>query len=257
MSNTITIKDPNGNIVCSVENVDPVKSEEGAGSAMEKFAMGYLAFLLISGLIGGAVKLNEVSKANKIKRILKKLDPSYIKHLEEDVKQMVTDEVNISNIIAKEFETLAKNDKTIRDKNLKVIERKPFEYSKPEKVLKERIMEIINSMKDRDQKGRDRGIIWYFRQHIEFESDFDTINDLEYDDYREEDRTFNTLRNKIKNFNGKNYSTKYMDNVTVIFSGIKYEYEKAYFVYDVRFDINGNKLTELLKPLLDVIDKDK
>ena len=28
MSNTITIKDPNGNIVCSIENVDPVKSEE-------------------------------------------------------------------------------------------------------------------------------------------------------------------------------------------------------------------------------------
>ena len=29
MSNTITIKDPNGNIVCSVENMDPTKSEEG------------------------------------------------------------------------------------------------------------------------------------------------------------------------------------------------------------------------------------
>ena len=29
MSNTITIKDPNGNIVCSVENVDPIRSEEG------------------------------------------------------------------------------------------------------------------------------------------------------------------------------------------------------------------------------------
>ena len=29
MSNTITIKDPNGNIVCSVENMDPIKSEEG------------------------------------------------------------------------------------------------------------------------------------------------------------------------------------------------------------------------------------
>ena len=28
MSNTITIKDPNGNIVCSVENINPVKSEE-------------------------------------------------------------------------------------------------------------------------------------------------------------------------------------------------------------------------------------
>ena len=28
MSNTITIKDPNGNIVCSVENMDPIKSEE-------------------------------------------------------------------------------------------------------------------------------------------------------------------------------------------------------------------------------------
>ena len=28
MSNTITIKDPNGNIVCSVENVDPIRSVE-------------------------------------------------------------------------------------------------------------------------------------------------------------------------------------------------------------------------------------
>ena len=27
--NTITIKDPNGNIVCSVENVNAIKSEEG------------------------------------------------------------------------------------------------------------------------------------------------------------------------------------------------------------------------------------
>ena len=26
--NTITIKDPNGNIVCSVENMDPIRSEE-------------------------------------------------------------------------------------------------------------------------------------------------------------------------------------------------------------------------------------
>ena len=257
MSNTITIKDPNGNIVCSVENVDPVKSEEGAGGVLQKIAMGYLAFLLISGLIGGAAKLSEVSKTNKIKRIFKKLDPSYIKHLEDDVKQMISDEINISNTIAKEFENLAKNDKTIRDSNLKVIERKPFEYSEPEKILKERMMEIIKSMKDRDQKGRDRGIIWYFRQHIEFESDFDTINNLEYDDYTENDKTFKTLRDRIKNFNGKKYSTKYMDNVIVIFSGIKYEYEKAYFVYDVRFDINGNKLTELLRPLLDVIDKDK
>ena len=256
MSNTVTIKDPNGNIVCSVENVDASRSEEGSGGAMEKLAMGYLTFFLISGLIVGATKLNEVSKTNKIKRILKKLDPSYIKHLETDVKQMISDETNISNIIAKEFETLAKNDKTIRDKNLKVIERKPFEYSKPEKILKERIMEIIKSMKDRDQKGRDKGITWYFKQQIEFESDFDTIIDMEYDD-TENHRVFKTLRDKIKNFNGKKYSTKYMDNVIVIFSGIKYEYEKAYFVYDVRFDINGNKLIELLKPLLDAIDKDK
>ena len=29
MSNTITIKDPNGNIVCSVESMDPIRSEEG------------------------------------------------------------------------------------------------------------------------------------------------------------------------------------------------------------------------------------
>ena len=29
MSNTITIKDPNGNIVCSVENVNASRSEEG------------------------------------------------------------------------------------------------------------------------------------------------------------------------------------------------------------------------------------
>ena len=29
MNNTITIKDPNGNIVCSVENMNPIKSEEG------------------------------------------------------------------------------------------------------------------------------------------------------------------------------------------------------------------------------------
>ena len=256
MSNTITIKDPNGNIVCSVENMGAVKSEEGSGGAMEKLAMGYLTFFLISGLIVGATKLNEVSKTNKIKRILKKLDPSYINRLETDVKQMISDETNISNIIAKEFETLAKNDKIIRDKNLKVIERKPFEYSKPEKILKERIMEIIKSMKDRDQKGRDKGITWYFKQQIEFESDFDTIIDIEYDD-TESHRVFKTLRDKIKNFNGKKYSTEYMDNVVVIFSGIKYEYEKAYFVYDVRFDINGNKLIELLKPLLDVIDKDK
>ena len=44
MSNTITIKDPNGNIVCSVENMGAVKSEEGSGGAMEKLAMGYLTF---------------------------------------------------------------------------------------------------------------------------------------------------------------------------------------------------------------------
>ena len=40
MSNTITIKDPNGNIVCSVENMDPVKSEEGFINKL----MGYVPF---------------------------------------------------------------------------------------------------------------------------------------------------------------------------------------------------------------------
>ena len=40
MSNTITIKDPNGNIVCSVENVDPIKSEEN-GMVMYASSLKY------------------------------------------------------------------------------------------------------------------------------------------------------------------------------------------------------------------------
>ena len=46
MSNTITIKDPNGNIVCSVENMDPIKSEEGFINKLT----GYVPFTVQTGL---------------------------------------------------------------------------------------------------------------------------------------------------------------------------------------------------------------
>ena len=46
MSNTITIKDPNGNIVCSVENMDASRSEEGfIGAAFKGLASGLKAIV--------------------------------------------------------------------------------------------------------------------------------------------------------------------------------------------------------------------
>ena len=55
MSNTITIKDPNGNIVCSVENVDPIKSEEGVLKEIVKdpgLLMGTIFFTAIGAFVG-------------------------------------------------------------------------------------------------------------------------------------------------------------------------------------------------------------
>ena len=41
MSNTITIKDPNGNIVCSVENVDPIRNDKNIEKTIQKIENHY------------------------------------------------------------------------------------------------------------------------------------------------------------------------------------------------------------------------
>ena len=77
MSNTITIKDTNGNIVCSVENVNPIRSEEGFIEKLTGYVPAYVAnrpwpdpesFLNANGVKQGLDKfIADVTKSGKFK----------------------------------------------------------------------------------------------------------------------------------------------------------------------------------------------
>ena len=65
MSNTITIKDPNGNIVCSVENMDASRSEEGVLKEIVKDP-GLLMSTVFLTAIGAFVGISSIKNKDLI-----------------------------------------------------------------------------------------------------------------------------------------------------------------------------------------------
>ena len=108
MSNTITItiKDPNGNIVCSVENINPIKSEEGVGLKI----VGASILALIAAGIGCSIRdkiqydkiVKEFGEANvqKLDTIISGLgnEVSAIKKQFVNNARKIIDKANASNI---------------------------------------------------------------------------------------------------------------------------------------------------------------
>ena len=166
MSNTITIKDPNGNIVCSVENVDPIKSEEGfIGAAFKGFASvfktiatgiaGFYAIIFLIVLIAmGVSEAKEKIDANYAKKILKKLDPNYVNGLRKELKQIIEDENRMISEIALDIELRAMKNQDIKS-NCKDISIQYYDNDHDGKVdekeankyLNKRIIDLVNTVK--------------------------------------------------------------------------------------------------------------
>ena len=104
MSNTITIKDPNGNIVCSVENVDPIKSEEGVLKEIVKdpgLLMGTVFLTAIGAFVGISSIKDKIDarKAEKAKAILEQNKQAILNS--PQYKEIVNRTNNIAKVLSK------------------------------------------------------------------------------------------------------------------------------------------------------------
>ena len=129
MSNTITIKDPNGNIVCSVENVNPVKSEEGVLKEIVKdpgLLMGTIFFTAIGAFAGiNAIKNKiDMRKAEKAKAILEQNKQAILNS--PQYKEIINRTNNIAKILSKttaDFNTYFKRELDKLAKTNQIIEK--------------------------------------------------------------------------------------------------------------------------------------
>ena len=262
MSNTITIKDPNGNIVCSVENIDPIKSEEGfvgvifngLASGLKAIAAGiagfYALIILIVLLAMGVSSAKEKIDANYAKKILKKLDPNYVNGLRKELKQIIEDENRIINEIALDVESYAMKNRDIKS-NCKDVSIQYFTDDHDGKVdekeanryLNKRIIDLVNTVKK--------------PQKIDYNSDlvelyFADISDNWWDET--EDAIFD-LKKYLKTFaNNKKYSSKYIDSVDVTFHDDDSDDGIYWFTFDISFNPNKEEMDKLLKPIIDAIN---
>ena len=127
MSNTITIKDPNGNIVCSVENVNASRSEEGLLKEIvtdPSILMGTIFFTAIGAFVGISSIKNKIDmrKAEKAKAILEQNKQAILNS--PQYKEIVNRTNNIAKVLSKisadfntyfkrELDKLAKTDQII------------------------------------------------------------------------------------------------------------------------------------------------
>ena len=261
MSNTITIKDPNGNVVCSVENMNPVKSEEGfIGAAFKGFASvfqaiatgiaGFYALIFIIVLLAmGVSEAKEKIDANYAKKILKKLDPNYVNGLRKELKQIIEDENRMISEIALDVESRVMKNQDIKS-NCKDISVQYYERNHDGKVdekeankyLNKRIIDLVNTVKKPKE-------IDYNSELVELY--FNDISDNWWDET--EDAMFD-LKKYLKTFaNNKKYSSKYIDHVNVSFHDDDAEDGIYWFAFDITFTPNKEEMDKLLKPIVDAI----
>ena len=263
MSNTITIKDPNGNIVCSVENANPVKSEEGfigavfngLASGLKAIATGiagfYALILIIVLLAMGVSSAKEKIDANYAKKILKKLDPNYVNGLRKELKQIIEDENRMISEIALDVESYAMKNKDIKANCTDVT----FQYvtnnrdgeideKEANKYLNKRIIDLVNAVKkpkEIDYTGGDIVELYF--------------NDVSDDWWDETEDAIFDLKKYLKTFaNNKKYSSKYIDHVNVDFHDVDAEEGDCWFAFDITFTPNKEEMDKLLKPIVDAIN---
>ena len=262
MSNTITIKDPNGNVVCSVENMDASRSEEGfIGTAFKGLASGlkaiatgiagfYALILIVVLLAMGVSSAKEKIDANYAKKILKKLDPNYVNGLRKELKQIIEDENRMISEIALDVESYAMKNRDIKanckdtyiqyyenDHSGKVDEKEANKY------LNKRIIDLVNTVKKPTK--------------IDYNSElvdlcFVDVSDDWWDET--EDAIFD-LKKYLKTFaNNKKYSSKYIDSVDVTFHDDDSDDGIYWFTFDITFVPNKEEMDKLLKPIVDAIN---
>ena len=262
MSNTITIKDPNGNIVCSVENVDPIKSEEGiVGTFFKGLALGfstivtgitglYALILIIVLLAMGAYGIKEKIDTNYAKKILKQLDPNYVNGLKKELKQIVEDENRMINEITDEIKSYAMKNKDIKSNCTDVIVQYATENhdgkvneKEANRYLNKRIIDIVNTVKKPTKIDYNGDLVELY---------FNDVSDDWWDET--EDAIFN-LKKYLKTFaNNKKYSSKYIDHVNVSFHDCDGDDGCCWFKVYITFVPNKEEMDKLLKPIIDAIN---
>ena len=262
MSNTITIKDPNGNIVCSVENVNPIKSEEGfIGTAFKGLSSGLkaivasvtgiyalilIAALIAAGVSGAKAKID----ANYAKKILKKLDPNYVNGLKKELKQIIEDENRMISEITDEIKSYAMKNKDIKANCTGVT----FQYvtnnhdgkideKEANKYLNKRIIDLVSTVKKPKEINYNGDLIEFY---------FNGVSDDWWDET--EDAIFD-LKKYLKTFaNNKKYSNKYINHVNVSYDERDMEQDIFWFSFYITFVPNKEEMDKLLKPIVDAIN---
>ena len=260
--NTITIKDPNGNIVCSVENMNPMKSEEGfvgvvfkgLTSGLKAIAAGitgfYALILIIVLLAMGVSEAKEKIDANYAKKILKKLDPNYVNGLRKELKQIIEDENRMINEIALDVESYAMKNRDItsncKDVSVQYYENNrdgKFDEKEANKYLNKRIIDLVNTVKKPKEIDYNGDLVDIY---------FADVSDDWWDET--EDAIFD-LKKYLKTFaNNKKYSSKYIDHVNVDFHDVDADEGDCWFAFDITFTPNKEEMDKLLKPIVDAIN---
>ena len=262
MSNTITIKDPNGNIVCSVENMNPIKSEEGFVDAAFKglssglkaivaSVAGFYALILIAALIAAGVSGAKAKiDANYAKKILKKLDPNYVNGLRKELKQIIEDENRMISEITDEIKSYAMKNKDIKANCTGVT----FQYvtnnhdgkideKEANKYLNKRIIDLVNTVKKPKEINYNGDLIELY---------FNGVSDDWWD---ETEYAMYDLKEYLTTFaNNKKYSNKYIDHVNVSYDERDMEQDIFWFSFYITFVPNKEEMDKLLKPIVDAIN---
>lgn len=261
MSNTITIKDPNGNIVCSVENVNPIKSEEGfigaifngLASGLKAIASGiagfYALILIVVLLAMGVSSAKEKIDANYAKKILKKLDPNYVNGLKKELKQIIEDENRMISEIALDVESRAMKNQDIKSNckgtSIDYCENNhdgKIDEKEANKYLNKRIIDLVNTVKKPKEIDYNSELVDLY---------FANVSDDWWDET--EDAIFD-LKKYLKTFaNNKKYSSKYIDHVNVSFHDVDADEGDCWFAFDITFTPNKEEMDKLLKPIVDAI----
>ena len=193
MSNTITIKDPNGNIVCSVENVDPVKSEEGVLKEIVKdpgLLMGTIFFTAIGAFVGISSIKDKIDarKAEKVKVILEQNKQAILNS--PQYKEIVNRTNNIAKILSKitvdfnvyfkrELDKLAKTNQIIGKYKQDLLKGlcKPYSEEAIKSEISQAVLSVYLGKNDIDKKYAflSVDIFYYEDTGVETTDDWDSI----------------------------------------------------------------------------------
>ena len=254
--NTITIKDPNGNIVCSVENVNASKSEEGfdwdylMDSIFVATPLVLIAIYFIAGIVKSVKKSNLKNKMF-IKKVLSKLDKNYINYLQQELNTIIKDEDKFVNNVIDIIKKKANSYPSVRDNCDEVYvyhddSMKKKNEKEYKKFILNRIHDIITSSKDSEHVQMQPNVDTFYLQFL-CKNNIVLEHDA-YDDFVDLEK----FASNMNNF--KNCSSKYIKG-TEVYIGNKFESDgMIYFIPSVNFIFNYEEINKLTEPLKQAIE---